>query len=119
MGPEITTTVSWKTFSLFQNTLGIEILEGKVSHKTLLSWNINMLRKGFVDLKNIDVEWTGKVFCAGVKLFKTPMLTEGTLLFKNFVLDLKMVENLMNVPYTLIFKTKPLTVAFLPFFQYP
>jgi len=143
--PEITTTVSWKTFSLFQNTLGIEILEGKVSHKTLLSWNINMLRKGFVDikfigsgtelfgdyeivghknwniidLKNIDVEWTGKVFCAGIKLFKTPMLTEGTLLFKNFVLDLKMVENLMNVPYTLIFKTKPLTVAFLPFFQYP
>merc|ERR1712083_853898 len=98
--PEITSTLTWKTFSLFQNTLGIEILVGKMSHKTLLSWNINILRKGFVDLKligsgteslgdyeivghknwniidlkNIDVEWTGKVLCTGVKLFKTPML---------------------------------------------
>merc|ERR1711970_1300207 len=143
--PEMTTTVSWKTFSLFQNTLGIEILEGKVSHKTLLSWNINMLRKGFVDLKfigsgtehlgdyeivghknwniidlkNIDVEWTGKVLFTGLKFFKTPMLTEGKLLFKNFVFNLTMVETLMDVPYTLIFKTKPLTVALLPFFQYP
>jgi len=143
--PEITSTVTWKTFSLFQNTLCIEILVGKISHKTLLSWNINMLRKGFVDLKfigsgtellgdyeivghknwniidlkNIDVEWTGKVLCTGLKFFKTPMLTEGKLLFKNFVFDLKMVETLMDVPYTLIFKTKPLTVALLPFFQYP
>jgi len=143
--PGITSTVTWKTFSLFQNTLGIEILVGKMSHKTLLSWNINILRKGFVDLKfigsgtelfgdyeiighknwnimdlkNMDVEWTGKVLCTGVKLLKTPMLTEGKLLYKNFVFDLKMVETLLDVPYTLIFKTKPLTVALLPFFQYP
>merc|ERR1719234_1412532 len=143
--PGITSTVTWKTFSLFQNTLGIEILVGKMSHKTLLSWNINILRKGFVDLKfigsgtelfgdyeiighknwniidlkNMDVEWTGKVLCTGVKLLKTPMLTEGKLLYKNFVFDLKMVETLLDVPYTLIFKTKPLTVALLPFFPIP
>merc|ERR1712096_227118 len=137
--PEITSTVTWKTFSLFQNTLGIEILVGKISHKTLLSWNINMLRKGFadlkfigsgteivghknwniIDLKNIDVEWTGKVLCTGLKFFKTPMVTEGKLLFKDYVVDIKMVEKLMDVPYTLIFKSHPLTVAVLPFFQYP
>merc|ERR1712183_225890 len=82
--PEITTAVTLKTFSLFQNTLGIEVMVGKISHKTLLGWNINMLRKAFVDvkvigsgtellcdyellhhlnwnivsLKNIDFEWT-------------------------------------------------------------
>merc|ERR1719431_1079214 len=33
--PAITATVTWKTFSLFQNTLGLEILVGKVAHKTL------------------------------------------------------------------------------------
>merc|ERR1712034_235813 len=118
----------------------MEILVGKIAHKTLFAWNINMLRKAFVDikmigsgtellgdyevvhhlnwnilsLKNIDVEWTGKVLCPGVKLFKTPMVTEGKLLFKNFVLDVNMVEKLMDVPYTLIIKTKPLTVALLP-----
>merc|ERR1719228_2895229 len=117
--PEITTAVTLKSFSLFQNTLGIEVMVGKISHKTLLGWNINMLRKAFVDikvigsgtelfgdyevfrhlnwnivnLKNIDVEWTGK------------------LLFKDFVVDMKMVEKLMDVPYTLIFKSHPLTVA--------
>merc|ERR1712055_772800 len=143
--PEITTAVTSKTFSLFQNTLGIEVMVGKISHKTLLGWNINMLRKAFVDvkvigsgtellgdyeifrhinwnivnLKNIDVEWTGKVMCTGLKVFKTPMVTEGKLLFKDYVVDMKMVEKLMDVPYTLIFKSHPLTVALLPFFQYP
>merc|ERR1719402_1726545 len=143
--PEITTAVTLKTFSLFQNTLGIEVMVGKISHKTLLGWNINMLRKAFVDvkvigsgtellgdyemirhlnwnivnLKNIDVEWTGKVMCTGLKVFKTPMVTEGKLLFKDFVVDMKMIEKLMDVPYTLIFKSHPLTVALLPFFQYP
>merc|ERR1711970_1692548 len=48
--PEITTAVTLKTFSLFQNTLGIEVMVGKISHKTLLGWNINMLRKAFVDV---------------------------------------------------------------------
>merc|ERR1719289_282349 len=138
--PEITTALTLKTFSLFQNTLGIEVTVGKISHKTLLGWNINMLRKAFVDvkvigsgtellgdyevirhlnwnilnLKNIDVEWTGKVLCTGLKIFKTPMVTEGKLLFKDFVVDMKMVEKLMDVPYTLIFKSHPLTVALLP-----
>merc|ERR1719431_1389576 len=143
--PEITTAVTLKSFSLFQNTLGIEVMVGKISHKTLLKWNINMLRKAFVDvkvigsgtellgdyevfrhlnwnivnLKNIDLEWTGKVLCTGLKFFKTPMVSEGKLLFKDFVVDMKMVEKLMDVPYTLIFKSHPLTVALLPFFQYP
>merc|ERR1719244_752714 len=143
--PEITTAVTLKSFSLFQNTLGIEVMVGKISHKTLLGWNINMLRKAFVDvkvigsgtellgdyevfrhlnwnivnLKNIDVEWTGKVMCTGLKVFKTPMVSEGKLLLKDFVVDMKMVEKLMDVPYTLIFKSHPLTVALLPFFQYP
>merc|ERR1711909_201358 len=38
-----------------------------------LNWNI-------VNLKNIDVEWTGKVMCTGLKVFKTPMVSEGKLL---------------------------------------
>jgi len=80
-----------------------------VGHK---NWNI-------IGLENIDVEWTGKVVCAGIKPLRTPMLTEGKLLFKNFVFDVKMVENVMGVPYTFIFNTKPLIVAFLPFFHYP
>merc|ERR1712025_494956 len=143
--PEITAAVTLKTFSLFQNTLGVEVMVGQISHKTLLGWNMKMLRKAFIDvkvigsgtelfgdyevfrhlnwnivnLKNIDVEWTGKVLCSGIKFFKTPMVTEGKLLFKDFVVDMKMVEKLMNVPYTLIFKSHPLTVALLPFFQYP
>merc|ERR1719370_2697294 len=141
--PEITTAVTLKSFSLFQNTLGIEVMVGKISHKTLLGWNINMLRKAFVDvkvigsgteilgdyevfrhlnwnivnLKNIDVEWTGKVMCTGLKFFKTPMVSAGKLLLKDFVVDMKMTEKIMDVPYTLIFKSHPLTVALLPFFK--
>merc|ERR1711889_16839 len=124
---------------------GLEITVGKFAHKTLIAWDIETMKKAFVDikligsgmdllgdyevdrrmswsilgLKNIDVEWTGKVLCTGLRLFKTPLETEGKILFKNFVLDLELVEKIMDVPYTLIFKTKPLTVALLPFFHYP
>merc|ERR1719420_1448131 len=41
--PEITTAVTLKTYSLYQNTLGIEVMVGKISHKTLIGWNMNML----------------------------------------------------------------------------
>merc|ERR1711872_492296 len=51
--PEIAAAVTLKTFSLFQNTLGIQILVGKMSHKTLFGWNFNMLKKAFVDVKLI------------------------------------------------------------------
>jgi len=143
--PTITTGLNWKTLALKQNTIDLDITVGKFSHKTLIAWDIETMKKAFVDikligsgmdllgdyevdrrmswsilgLKNIDVEWTGKVLCTGLKLFKTPLETEGKILFKNFVLDLEMVEKIMDVPYTLIFKTKPLTVALLPFFHYP
>merc|ERR1719318_400693 len=142
--PAITATITWKTFSLFQNTLGMEILVGKIAHKTLFAWNINMLKKAFVDikmigsgtellgdyevvhhlnwnilsLKNIDVEWNSKVLSTGVTFFKIPMVAQGKLLLKNFVLDLEVVEKLMDVTYTQIYKTQPLTVV-LPFFHYP
>merc|ERR1719369_1534509 len=142
--PAITTTVTWKTFSLFQNTLGVEILVGKIAHKTLFGWNINMLKKAFVDikmigsgtehlgdyevlhhlnwnilgLKNIDVEWNSKVLSTAVTVLQTPMVVEGKLLLENFVLDLEIIAKLMNVTYPLIFKTHPLTVV-VPFFHYP
>jgi len=142
--PVITATVTWKTFSLFQNTLGLEILVGKIAHKTLVGWNINMLRKAFLDikmigsgtellgdyeillhknwnianLKNIDAEWNIKVMSTGVTFFKTPMVVDGKLLLKNFVLDLEIIAKLMDVTYTQIFKTHPLTVI-VPFFHYP
>merc|ERR1711862_757879 len=51
--PEITTAVTLKTFSLFQNTLGIEVMVGQISHKTLFGWNMKKLRKAFVDVKVI------------------------------------------------------------------
>jgi len=142
--PAITATVTWKTFSLLQNTLGMEILVGKIAHKTLFGWNINMLRKAFVDikmigsgtellgdyevlhhlnwnilgLKNIDVEWNSKVLSTGVTFFKIPMVAQGKLLLKNFVLDLEITEKLLDMQFTQVIKTNPLTIALLPSFQY-
>merc|ERR1712025_1481041 len=43
--PKITTAVSLKTFSLFQNTLGIEVMVGQISHKTLIGWNRTYLER--------------------------------------------------------------------------
>ena len=142
--PAITATVTWKTFSMLENTLGLELLCGKIVHKTVLGWNINMLKKAFVDIKmigsgtilgnyevvhhlnwniinmkNIDLEWNSKVLSTGVKVLATPLVTEGKLIIKNFVIDMLVVEKFKTEPYTLIFKTQPLKIALLPFFQYP
>merc|ERR1711936_1394892 len=109
--PEITTAVTLKSFSLFQNTLGIEVMVGKISHKTLLGWNINMLRKAFVDVKVIG---SGTELLGDYEVFRH--LNWNIVNLKNIDVDMKMVEKLMDVPYTLIFKSHPLTVALLPFF---
>ena len=77
-----------------------------------MNWNI-------INMKNIDLEWNSKVLSTGVKVLTTPLVTEGKLIIKNFVIDMLVVEKFKTEPYTLIFKTEPLKIALLPFFQYP
>merc|ERR1740137_391891 len=91
--PTGTATITWKTLSMFENTLDLELLCGKIVHKTVLGWNINLLKKAFIDIKligsgtilgnyevlhhlnwniismkNIDLEWNSKVLSTGVKV---------------------------------------------------
>merc|ERR1711872_882554 len=104
--------------------------DGTEEKATLLIQGKNQAGKIVTSLEIIpktDVDMTRKIFyplemiftCDWPSAHTLTMVTEGKLLFKNFVLDIKLVEKLMDVPYTLIVKTKPLTVALLPFFHYP
>merc|ERR1712119_45870 len=49
--PVLTIVITRKTLSIFENTIGIQLLYNKVTHKTLLAWNINKLVKAFVEVK--------------------------------------------------------------------
>merc|ERR1719186_887063 len=49
--PTLTTIITWKTLSIFENTIGIQLLYKEITHKTLLVWNINKLVKAFVEVK--------------------------------------------------------------------
>merc|ERR1719341_2404065 len=49
--PAITTIITWKTLSIFENTVGIQLIYKQIAHKTLFGWNINQLKKAFVDIK--------------------------------------------------------------------
>merc|ERR1719341_2516723 len=143
--PAITTIITWKTSSIFENSVGIQVLFKQVAHKTLFGWNINQLKKAFVDIKvtgsgmyllgdyqlfhhlnwyitditNVDFEWNGKVHTTGLAYLNKPLLTDGKLKINNNVIDMELVENFNNEPYTMILKTKPLKIALLPFFAYP
>jgi hypothetical protein len=138
--PAITAIITWKTLSIFENTVGIQLLYKQIAHKTLFGWNINQLKKAFVDIKvtgsgtpllgdyklfqhlnwyvtdikNVDFEWNGKAL-----FLNTPLVTEGKLKINNYVIDMNLVEKYRNEAYTVIFKTKPLKIALLPFFAYP
>merc|ERR1712215_365654 len=142
--PTITAIITYRTLSLFDNTIGVEVTLGQLSNKIILAWNINQPMKAFVDLKVIgngifvgnyelthhvnwnikgihfiDVAWNGKILCDGIKYLATPVVTDGTAVVKDFVVDMKVVEMYNKDPYPVIFKQKPLKIALLPFFQYP
>ena len=143
--PAITAIITLKTLSIFENTVGIQLLYKQITHKTLFGWNINQLKKAFVDIKvtgsgtpflgdyelfhhlnwyitdikNVDFEWNGKVLSTGLAFLDSPLVTDGKLKINNYVIDMNLVEKYNNEPYTLILKTKPLKIALLPFFAYP
>merc|ERR1712142_810038 len=142
--PTITAIITYRTLSLFDNTIGVEVTVGQLSNKIYFAWNMNQPMKAFIDLKVIgngvfvgnyelthhvnwnikgvhfiDLAWNGKILCTGIKYLATPVVTDGTAVVKDFVVDLKEVVMYNNQPYTTIFKTNPLKIALLPFFQYP
>ena len=142
--PAISAIITYRTLSIFDNTIGVEVTVGQMSNKVLFAWNINQPMKAFVDLKIlgkaiivgnyelthhvnwnikgvhfIDLAWNGKILCTGIKYLATPVVTDGTAVVKDFVVDLKEVVMYNNQPYNTIFKTNPLKIALLPFFQYP
>jgi len=143
--PAITAIITLKTFSLFENSVGIQLFYEQMAHKTLLGWNIYQLKKAFVDIKatgsgipilgdykllhhlnwsimdikNMVLEWNGKVISTGLSCLNTPLVTDGKLKIDNYIIGMKMVETYNNEPYTMILRSKPLKIALLPFFAYP
>jgi len=141
----LTTVITWKSFSIFENTVGIQVLYKKVAHKVLLTWNMNKLPKAFVEAKllgsgctllgdyellhhlnwnmvnllNMDLMWNGKVVSTGIPVLTKPVLGEGKVTFNNYGMDMAVVGKHGTETYQLIFKTNPLKIALLPFFQWP
>merc|ERR1719341_2278226 len=141
----ITTVITWKSFSIFENTIGIQVLYKKVAHKVLLTWNMNKLTKAFVEAKllgsgctilgeyelfhhlnwnivnllNMDLVWNGKVVATGLPVLTEPVLGEGKVTFNNYVVDMVVVGKHDTEKYQMIFKSNPLKIAILPFFQWP
>merc|ERR1712215_105845 len=143
--PAVTAIFTWKTYSIFENSLTVQILFNQIAHKAFLGWNLNKLGKAFIDVKftgsgtkmfgdyelfhhmnwnfidilNIDLMWNGKTFVTGFPYFNEPLLNDGKIAFHKGVIDMKVVEQHKENTYTLIFRNTPLHVAFLPFFQWP
>merc|ERR1719186_234445 len=143
--PAFTTIITFKTLSIFENTVGIQILYKQIAHKIIFVWNMNKLAKAFVemqftgsgttllgeyelfhhlnwniiDIKNMDLMWNTKSFITGLPYLNTPLLGDGKILLKDNVIDMMVVEHLKKETYTLIFKTNPLKIALLPFFEFP
>merc|ERR1719334_2792169 len=141
----ISAVLTWRTLSLFENTVGLQILMKKSTHNIVYGWNFNMLKKAFIDFKlfgtgayiigdyevghhvnwnvkdlqNIDLFWTGKVHCTGFTMLATPALTDAHLMIKDYVIDMKLVETISSEVYTFIMRTHPFKLALLPFFEYP
>merc|ERR1719341_362374 len=141
----ITTVISFKSFSIFENTVGIQVLYKKVAHKVLLTWNMNKLTKAFVEAKlsgsgttllgeyelfhhlnwnivnllNMDLMWNGKVVSTGIPVFTKPLVGDGKVAFNNYVVDMTVVGKHDVKTYELIFQTSPLKFAVLPFFEWP
>merc|ERR1712083_492647 len=123
----ISAIITYRTLSIFDNTIGVEVTAGQQSNKVLLAWNINQPLKAFVDLKIlgkgifvenyklahhvnwnikgihfIDLAWNGNILCTGIKYLATPVVTDRTAVVKDFVVDMKQVVMYNKQPYTTI-----------------
>merc|ERR1719186_563117 len=49
--PDFTAIITWKTFSILENTIGVQLLHKQITHKTHLGWNMSKLAKAFVEVK--------------------------------------------------------------------
>merc|ERR1719186_824899 len=49
--PDFTAIITWKTFSIFENTIGVQLLHKQITHKTHLGWNMSKLAKAFVEVQ--------------------------------------------------------------------
>ena len=133
------------TFSIFENTISIQLLFKKVSHTVLLTWNMSKLTKAFVEvkvlgsgapmigeyelfhhlnwnivnLKNMDLIWNGKAVATALTYLSKPLLGDGQLSFHNFVIDMTMVGKHDTEIYKLVLITSPFQIALLPFFEWP
>merc|ERR1712121_509008 len=56
MKENISAVLTWRTLSLFENTVGLQILMKKSTHNIVYGWNFNMLKKAFVDFKIFGTE---------------------------------------------------------------
>merc|ERR1719508_291297 len=143
--PSLTTIITLKTLSFFENSIRVQLLHKQITHMTHLGWNMSKLAKAFVevkvigsgtallgeyelfhhlnwnliDIKNMDLMWNSKALITGLPYLKTPLTNDGTLVLKDYVIDMKVVEQLKTKTYTLLFKTKPFKIALLPFFEFP
>merc|ERR1711925_44597 len=90
--PTITAIITWKTLSIFENSVGIQLLYKQIAHKTLFGWNINHLNWYITDIMNVDFEWNGKLLSTGLAFLNKPLMTDGKLKINNYVIDMKLVE---------------------------
>merc|ERR1712042_257949 len=67
--PAISAIITYRTLSIFDNTIGVEVTVGQMSNKVLFAWN-------------------GKILCTGIKYLATPVVTDGTAVVKDFVVHL-------------------------------
>merc|ERR1712119_44813 len=49
--PDFTAIIKWKTFSIFENSIGVRLLHKQINHKTHLGWNMSNLAKAYVEVK--------------------------------------------------------------------
>ena len=141
----MTTVITWNSFSIFENTISIQVLYNKIAHKVLLTWNINKLTKAFVEVKllgsgttllgdyelfhhlnwnivdllNMDLMWNCKAISTSIPILTKPILGDGKVALNNYVIDMTVVGKHDADIYKLIFKTNPLHIAILPFFEWP
>ena len=68
---------------------------------------------------NMNLMWNSKAVSTGLTVLKYPIVGEGKVVFNNYVIDMTVVGRHEAETCKLIFKTRPLNIAMIPFFDWP
>merc|ERR1719233_759435 len=140
-GTKLKTTITWTGMNLFENTATVTMFYKDIPQEAIIGWNVqNPDQMSFnfdvvgkkapifgdfefhrnFKLNNVgafELVWDGTTTSNMMKTLATPIKTDAKITFNEGDLQVRVEKKFNTKTFTLVFNTRPVKIAFLPYFE--